>query len=159
MQQLLGKISLIEGTLAAMAYAITASLLLVDIIAREVWRSPFLGAQKWAILSAIIASTLGLSMAVANNAHLRANFTNHLLPFCWADRLGDLVSAILYAGLTWYALVFVQESMAFKDQAEVIYISLWPFQLVLPYAFLMCSLRHWHFFVSPKHKPPAVETS
>lgn len=159
MQRLLDKISLIEGTLAAMAYTTTASLLLVDIIAREVWRSPFLGAQKWATLSAIIASTLGLSMAVANNAHLRANFANHLLPFCWADRLGDLVSAILYAGLTWYALVFVQESMAFKDQAEVIYISLWPFQLVLPYAFLMCSLRHWYFFVSPEHKPPTVETS
>jgi len=157
MQRLLGNILVIEGAVAVIAYVMTASLLLLDIIGREIFNSPVWGAQKLAVFGAIIAGILGLSMAVANNTHLRANFADKLLPFGWADRLGDFVSACIYGLLAWYAFEFVDESITYKDKAEVIHIPLWPFQLVFPYAFLMSSIRHLYFCARPHHKPNTTE--
>lgn len=114
------------------------------------------GAQKIAVFGAIVAGILGLTIAVGNNAHLRANFADRILPFPWVDRVGDLISAILFAGLCWFALEFVGESMTFNDKAEVINIPLWPIQMVFPYAFATAALRHLIFFFAPGVKPQAA---
>ena len=106
-----------------------------------------------AVFGAIVAGILGLTIAVGNIAHLRANFADHLLPFKWVDRLGDLISAVLFTGLCWYAVEFVSESIQFKDKAEVINIPLWPVQLVFPYAFGTAALRHLIFFLMPGLRP------
>ena len=142
-----------EGTVAVMAYAVTCGLLLGDVFSREFLSQAIWGAQKMAVFGAIVAGILGLTIAVGNNAHLRANFANKVLPFHWVDRASDLVSAILFVGLCWYALQFVGESIEFKDKAEVIRIPLWPIQLVFPYAFGTAALRHMIFFLLPGTKP------
>ncbi|WP_457649345.1 TRAP transporter small permease [Profundibacter sp.] len=141
-----------EGMLAVTAYAVTTLLLLVDVISREVWSHSIFGAQKIAVFSAIIAAALGLAIATGNNAHFRAGFADGLLPFRWADRLGDLVSAALFAGLAWYALQFVIESYRFNDKAEVLYFPLWPLQAVFPYAFASASFKHIVYLFDPELK-------
>jgi len=146
----------VEGLVAVIAYAVTCGLLLADVFAREFFSQAIWGAQKLAVFGAIVAGILGLTIAVGNNVHLRANFADMLLPFDWADRLGDLVSAMLFAGLCWYAVAFVGESISFRDRAEVINIPLWPVQLVFPYAFGTSAFRHLVFFFLPGLKPKAA---
>lgn len=131
----------IEGLIAVAAYAVTCGLLLADVFAREFLSQAIWGAQKMAVFGAIVAGILGLTIAVGNNAHLRANFADRILPFDWVDRIGNLVSAALFAGLCWYSVEFVGESLEFNDKAEVIGIPLWPIQLVFPYAFATAALR------------------
>ncbi|SFM35035.1 TRAP transporter small permease [Shimia aestuarii] len=158
MRRLFSSLLKVEGAIAVAAYAVTCGLLLADVAARELASQSIWGAQKLAVFGAIIAGILGLSIAVGNNAHLRASFADRILPWHWVDRVGDLVSALLFAGLCWYAIVFVSESLTFRDRAEVINIPLWPIQLVFPYAFGTAALRHFVFFLMPDVKPvPAGE--
>ena len=158
MKPLLNTLLRVEGLVAVAAYAVTCGLLLADVFAREFMSHSIWGAQKMAVFGAIIAGILGLTIAVGNNAHLRANFADKVLPWPWVDRAGDLVSAALFAALCWYAIVFVSESLEFRDKAEVIGIPLWPIQLVFPYAFGTAALRHLIFFFVPGTKPePAAE--
>lgn len=157
MKALLNTVLRLEGLVAVTAYAVTCGLLLADVFAREFLSHSIWGAQKLAVFGAIIAGILGLTIAVGNNAHLRANFADKVLPFAWADRVGDLVSAAIFAGLCWYAIEFVSESIEFRDRAEVIRIPLWPIQLVFPYAFATAGLRHLIFFAMPELKPEHKE--
>ncbi|WP_319825412.1 TRAP transporter small permease [Thalassovita sp.] len=156
MKRFLNNLLRVEGMVAAAAYAVTCGLLLADVFAREFLSQALWGAQKMAVFGAIVAGILGLTIAVGRNAHLRASFADQLLPFAWVDRAGDLVSAALFAGLCWYSIEFVGESLDFKDKAEVIGIPLWPIQLVFPYAFGTAALRHLIFFVNPATKPEHV---
>ena len=153
MVKLLQKLLHVEGFVAVTAYAVTAALLLADVVGRELFNYPIWGAQKIAVFGSIFAGIFGLSIAVANNRHLRANVADRLLPFKWVDRFGDLVSALIFAMLGWYAVEFVNESITFRDRVEVLNIPLWPFQLVFPYAFLASALRHFVFFMQPECKP------
>ncbi|MCG6559160.1 TRAP transporter small permease [Ruegeria sp. 1NDH52C] len=153
MQRYLTMLLRVEGMVAVTAYAVTCGLLLADVFAREFLSQAIWGAQKMAVFGAIVAGILGLTIAVGNNAHLRANFADRVLPYPWVDRLGDLISAILFGCLCWYAIEFVSESIQFKDKAEVIHIPLWPIQLVFPYAFGTAALRHLIFFLVPGTKP------
>lgn len=146
----------VEGAVAVAAYAVTSGLLLADVFARELVSQSVWGAQKIAVFSAIVAGILGLTIAVGNRAHLRATFADGLLPWRWVDRLGDLVSALIFGGLCWYSIEFVSESIAYKDKAEVLYIPLWPIQLVFPYAFGTAALRHLVFCIDPDTKPEPV---
>lgn len=158
MKRFLSTLIVAEGIAAVTAYAVTCGLLLADVFARELFSQALWGAQQMAVYSAIIAGLLGLTIAVGENAHLRATFADGLLPFAWTVRLGDLISATLFAGLCWYAIEFVNESYEFRDRAAVIDIPLWPFQLVFPYAFATSTLRHLTFFINPGLKPkPAGE--
>ena len=153
MQRFLNALLRFEGMIAVSAYALTCSLLLGDVFAREFLSQAIWGAQKLAVFGAIVAGILGLTIAVGNNAHLRAGFADRVLPWGWVDRAGDLVSAALFGGLCWYAIAFVGESLEFRDRAEVIGIPLWPIQLVFPYAFGTAALRHLIFFVAPGTRP------
>ena len=145
----------LEAFVAVCAYVLTAGLLLSEVIARELFTESIWGSQKIAVFAAIIAGSLGLAIATSENAHLRPSFADGLLPYGWVDRLGDVLSALLFAGFGYFAIVFVQESIEYKDVAEVIRIPLWPIQIVLPYAFFSSALRHLIFAVEPDLKPEA----
>lgn len=153
MRTFLKRLLQVEAGVAVAAYTLTAGLLVADVISRELFSQAIWGAQKMAVFGAIVAGILGLTIAVADNAHLRATFADRVLPFPWVDRLGDLISAALFAALGYYALIFVSESITFADRAAVIQVPLWPFQAIFPYAFFASALRHLAFAWDPTLKP------
>lgn len=144
-ERLLSGMARVEGIVAALSYALVAGLLLADVIAREVLAAPLLGAGQIAVLAAIVAGFLGLSLATAADRHLRTEALSRLLPARWdpvIGRLSDGVSALVYLVLAGFAILFVVRTQAAGDRAAVLLFPLWPVQLVLPYAFLSCGLRH-----------------
>ncbi len=145
----------IEGSIAVAAYTMTAMLLVADVISREFFSQAIWGAQKIAVFGAITAGILGLSLAVADNAHLRANFADGLLPWPWVDRAGEILSALIFATLGAFSVIFVSESIAFNDIAAVIRVPLWPIQAVFPYAFFSAGLRHLAYAANPALKSAA----
>ena len=153
MRRFLEILTRFESTVAVAAYTVTAGLLVADVISREVFSEAIWGAQKIAVFGAIIAGILGLTLAVAQNAHLRANFADGVLPFPWTARAGDLISAAIFLTMGGYAVYFVSESILFRDRAAVINWPLWPFQSVFAYAFFASALRHIAFAIDPTLKP------
>lgn len=147
----------IEGAVATIAYSGVALLLIVDIVGREAFGISILGIKTVSIYVAIVAGFLGLVLATSANSHLRPEVFDQIIrgPLkLVTDRISDAVSAILYLVLTWFAFVFVGESIELQDKAPVLYFVLWPIQLVIPYAFLSSSLRHIAFAIRPdlRHK-------
>ncbi len=156
MLKVLGIVLRAEQIVAAVAYAIVASLLLGEVIAREVFFTSVWGSQKMAVFAAIIAGFLGLTLATAVNGHLRPQFTDHWWPDNMqssVSRFGDILSALLFAALAYVSVQFVMESAANHDRAAVLYWSLWPFQIVIPYTFSSSALRHMAFAIWPETRP------
>ena len=146
----------IESVLACVAYSIVAFLLIGDVIGRELLSSPIHGAQKMAVYAAIVAGFIGLSLATADNMHLRPTFLDNVLPARFnasLGRLSDSFACLFFLGMAIVGLLFVRESMRFEDKAAVLYWVLWPIQMIIPYAFLSTALRHGLFAAYPDVKP------
>jgi len=155
LRSILKWLRLSEAIVATAAYAVVAIFLMVDVIGRELFSTAILGTQQLAIYGAIIAGFLGLSLATSDNAHLRPEFLDFLgRGFERAViRSGDFVSAAFFFGCAFVALKFVSISMEAGDRAPVLYFTLWPLQLVLPYAFASSGLKHLIFALDPGSKP------
>ena len=146
-------LTLVESIAAAIAYALVASLLIGDVVGRELLGKGIFGAQKMAVYCAIVAAFLGLALATSANMQLRPSFLDHLFKGPMVDRIGDGFSSIFYIFLAVVAVLFIQQSMEFQDRAAVLYWLLWPIQLIIPYALLSTGLRHGAFAVWPDLKP------
>jgi len=146
----------IEAVLAALAYVLVASLLLGEVVAREVFTTSIWGSQKIAVFAAIVAGFFGLALATASNSHLRPQFADGWWPSDLRpaiSRIGDGLSALLFAALGVVAAFYLHDTIANGDRAAVLYWPLWPIQLVLPYAFFSCAFRHLGFAAWPALKP------
>lgn len=142
--------------MATVAYVIVAFLLIGDVIGREIFSTPIHGAQKMAVYAAIVAGFIGLSLATADNMHLRPAFLDGIVPARFnnqINRFSDFFACLFFLGMAVIGLLFVRESMRFEDKAAVLYWLLWPLQLVIPYAFLSTSVRHGLFALYPAAKP------
>ncbi|MFC2969036.1 TRAP transporter small permease [Acidimangrovimonas pyrenivorans] len=138
-----------------MAYIVVAALLIGDVLAREVVGIPILGSQSIAVLGAIVAGFVGLSLATASGSHLRPAVFDGLVPSSldrYVDRGSDLIAAAFYLAIAVFAVRFVLESMSAGDRAAVLYFPLWPIQMVMPYAFLSCAIRHAAYAMEPALK-------
>ena len=155
-------LKLFESALAALAYSIVALLLIADVLGRELFGQALFGAQKMAVFAAIVAGFLGLSLATNAGSHLRPGFLDNLFParfdsLIW--RLADALSSLIYLTLTAVAIQFILVSMAAGDRAAVLYWTLWPIQLVIPYAFFSSAIQHAIFAIWPQLKPKSDVTS
>jgi TRAP-type C4-dicarboxylate transport system permease small subunit len=156
MKTFLDRLVKVESLLAALAYVIVTALLLGEIGAREIFGTSIWGSQKMAVFAAIFAAFLGLVLATAENAHLRPQFADRWIPERYGDlvnRIGDLVSAALFGAMGVIASQYLFDTYTNGDRAAVLYWQLWPIQLILPYAFYSCALRHLAFAYRPDLKP------
>lgn len=160
LKSFLHKLRLLEAILATAAYAAVASILMVDVIGREIFQTSFLGAQQVAVYGAILAGFLGLTLATSDGGHLRPAFLDFLFPKhdTLIERIGDAISAFFYLGACYVALDFVLLSMDAKDRAPVLYFVVWPLQIIIPFAFLSAGIKHAAFSFDPSLKQ-AKETT
>lgn len=155
-EQLLAWLRRFESVAAAAAYTLVALLLIGDVLGRELFGTSLFGAQKMAVYAAIVAGFLGLSLATGSGSHLRPAFLDQLFPPRWVPqvlRLGDALSCTFYLALAWFAVQFVLASMQAGDRAAVLYWTLWPIQLVIPYALLSSAIQHGLFARWPALRP------
>ena len=146
----------VEAAVASLAFASVAALILFDVLGRELFNRGLFGAQKYAVYATVVAGFLGLVLATASGRHLKAEVARPLTPPDWepvVERLSDLVSAALFIVLGIVALTYVSETFAADERAAVLYIPIWPMQIVLPYAFFSCALRHVLFAAFPALRP------
>jgi TRAP-type C4-dicarboxylate transport system permease small subunit len=155
-QKLLKGLWTIEATVCVVAFTGTALALMADVLARELFGNGIFGAQRFAVWSNAIAGLLGFALVTAERGHLRPHFADALVPRSLAphvDRIGELVSAAICLGLTWFAIQFVLSSARLGERGMAIPILVWPIQLVLPWMFFSSALRHLVFAAWPELRP------
>lgn len=157
MYQVLRGLRILESLLATLAYISVAALLIYDVIGREMFGTAFLGADQLAVYGAIIAGFLGLTLATSDNAHLRPGFMDFVFKRREdiAIRIGDAISCVFFIASALVAWSFVAASMAAQDRAPVFYFVVWPLQIIIPYAFVSCAMKHGIFALRPDLKPAA----
>lgn len=161
METLLKSLRLSEAIAATAAYAAVAGLLMADVIGREFFQTSIFGAQQLAVYGAILAGFLGLTLATSDNTHLRPGFMDFLFRKheTAAIRIGDFISGAFFFAAAYVAWNFVAISKDANDRAPVLYFLVWPLQLIIPYAFASCGLKHLVFAIRPDLKPAAVESA
>lgn len=155
MHLILRGLRFVESFVATVAYAAVAALLIYDVVGREVFGTSFLGADQLAVYGAIIAGFLGLTLAASDNAHLRPGFMDFVFRRheALAIRMGDVLSCFFFMAAAIVAWSFVNLSMEAQDRAPVFYFVVWPLQIIIPYAFASCALKHGIFALRPELKP------
>lgn len=142
----------IEAGVTTIAYSAAAISLLADVFGREILGQGVWGASRFAVYAAIIAGFLGLSLAAADDAHIRPRLFDFLISNRYEpliNRSADLLSAILYAALGSLAVSFVWVTFENGDRAAVLDWPIWPIQCVLPYAFLSVAFRYLMQAIDP----------
>ncbi len=156
LRTLLNALQRFETTVATLAYAGVAALLIGDVLGRELLGVSILGVQKIAIYATIVAGFLGLALATSAGAHLRPEAFDKLIPAKYdrtVGRLSDGFAALFYVVIGIVAVHFVMQSAEAGDKAAIFYFVLWPIQIVMPYAFFSCGVRHLAFALRPELKP------
>lgn len=146
----------IEALIGGGAYFLAFAMVFAEIIAREVFGSTIGGTQEAAILGAVIAGFMGFALVSGAGAHLRVNLLDGLAPKKNEEtflRFTDLVAVILLTGIAIAAGTFVQGTYEYADRVRTLLIPLWPFQLVLIYAFGASALKHLIYFINPELRP------
>jgi C4-dicarboxylate transporter DctQ subunit len=162
MRALLKGLWYIEATICVLAFTLTATALMADVLARELFGNGIFGAQRFAVWTTAIAGLLGFALVTAERGHLRPTFTDRLVPPSlepYMDRLGELVSAAICAFLGWYAIGFVESSMKLGERGMAIPIKVWPIQTVLIWMFFSSALRHLIFAARPDLRPEPPKES
>ena len=136
-------IAKIEGFLLV----ITLSTMILLSFSQAILRNFFEQGLPWAdlLLRQLVlwVAFLGASLATRDNRHLSIDFLKHFLPTRWNSRLLFLplfFTSIASAYLSWFAWVFVKYE---KEAETILYgnIPIWIFQIILPIAFCLISLR------------------
>jgi TRAP-type C4-dicarboxylate transport system permease small subunit len=145
-----------ELVVACGCLAFAAGSICADVIARQLFHQGFFGVQTVAVYCSAIAGALGLSIVVHGGGHLRITAVDSLIPrqhLHWVSRLGDVVSAAVFAFLGWYAALFVASTYGFGETDVVLHIPIWPIQLVLPVAFGLACLKFLVHAAFPATRP------
>ena len=138
--------SLIAKIEGALIVFILSSMILLS-FSQVILRNFFEQGLPWAdlLLRQLVlwVAFLGASLATRENRHLSIDFLKHFLPSHWNSHLlfiPLIFTSITSAYLTCFAWVFVSNE---KESGTMLYgdIPLWIFQIILPFAFCLISIR------------------
>ena len=157
---LVDTINSVERVLIVCVMAVMALILIVEVIAREIFGQGMFGSTQLAVFLMIWASYLGFGYATVSGTHLRPRLTDKWLPDAWAPalkRVGNVVSFLILCVMGWAAVIFVQDSYKFGETAIALGWVTWPFQIIIPLEFFLTAARHLSYAVFPKLAPAESE--
>lgn len=147
----------LERFVASVLTFILTSFVVLDVAAREIYRTGIPWAQKGAVYLMIWAGFLGAILVTQKVEHLRPEVADKL----WKGklrglylRLHNLIVFAFCAGLAWYGFQYVLESKEFGDRNVIIDMPMWALQAIIPYTFASMALRYLYFIFFPKEKDP-----
>ncbi|MEC9344747.1 MAG: TRAP transporter small permease subunit [Pseudomonadota bacterium] len=171
MQKFLRGWQWLESAVAVVAFTLVAGALIVDVMGRELfalfnnigmydfaesWLGGVFGAQRFAVHATQIAGMLGFSIVVGTGGHLRPTVVDKLFPDHMdglVNRVSDLISAGICAGLAWMCWDFMLSTKANHEISMVFQIEIWPFQLILAYVFASAAARYLCYVAMPSARP------
>ncbi|WP_187968453.1 TRAP transporter small permease [Aquibium microcysteis] len=159
-ETLLRGLSRAETWVAIAAISISGTLLMADVLGREVMGQGIPWAQRVAVYCATIAGMLGFVIAIQSGEHLRPRVLDGVFPPAMrpaVGRIGYFVSAAIFAFLAYHSYLFVQASAIDGHRGVGLDLPVWPMQVILPYAFVSAALRYLAYAAYPQIAPSKDE--
>ena len=144
-ESLLRTIGVVERVVVVACFALMTSVMIADVLAREVFGTGFYWARQTAVYADVGIAMLGMGLASADSAHLRPRFMDGLAPALLKPYMPHIqhgLMALFCLGLAAVATTFVADSFALNEQSTVIRMPVWPVQALIPGAFALLALRH-----------------
>jgi len=92
----------------------------------------------------IWAGLFGADIATRKEKHITIDIISHLIPIeleSWLKALIHLFAAAVCTGLTYAAIIFIQNEASFSGGREILGIPSWGMNLAFPVAFCLINLR------------------
>lgn len=147
----------VERLLASVLILVLTIFVVLDVGARELFRTGIPWAQKGAVYMMIWAGFLGAVLVTQKVEHLRPEVADKL----WQGKLKavylrvhNLMVFAFTAAMAYFSYLYVLESQEFADRNVIIDMPMWVLQAIIPYCFLSMSLRYLYFVFSPREKDP-----
>ena len=115
-----------------------------QIILRDLFSTGFVWADPLLRHMVIWAGLFGADIATRKKKHIAIDIISHLIPAqyeAWLLALIHLFSATVCIGLTYAAVIFIQNEAEFGGSREILSIPSWGMNLAFPVAFGLISLR------------------
>ena len=147
----------IEKIIASLLVVSLTIFVVMDVGAREIFKTGIPWAQKGAVYMMIWAGFLGAVLITQKVEHLRPEVADKLWKGKWRGfylRFHNLLVLIFTSSMAYYSLLYVVESKEFGDKNVIIDMPMWLLQAIIPYTFISMSLRYLYFIFSPKEKDP-----
>ncbi len=138
------------------AFMILVAVLFADVLSRELTGAGLLWARQLGVYANLVVAMLGLGVASASGAHFRPRFADDWLPARWEPWLVRLQEALMAAfciGFALVAAIAVAETRALHERSSLPSWPVWPFQAVIPLAFLSAGVRHALLARWPRLRP------
>lgn len=155
MKNFLNILSRFESWLAVISVTAMTVLVVMDVMARELFNSGHPWAQKGAVFLMIWAGYLGAIQVSNKAAHLRPQIADKV----WGEqhqvlfvRIQNFVTLLFCAIFSYAAFFYVLDSQELGDKSVVTGIPLWILQLVIPYTFFSMALRNIYFMLHPQEQ-------
>lgn len=144
-----------ERFVASALMLVLTCFVVLDVGAREIFRTGLPWAQKGAVYMMIWAGFLGAILITHKVEHLRPEIADKiwkgkLRPFYL--RLHNFLVLIFTVAMAFYSFEYVNESREFGDRNVIIDMPMWALQAIIPYTFVSMSLRYLYFVFSPREK-------
>jgi hypothetical protein len=159
----------LEWSLAVVAYATVALVLVLDVLGRELL-APLMralglpggaggvfGASKIAVYAIIVATYAGIGVAAATASHIVPRAGYFVVPRAWdpvMDRCADAVTAVLLLMAAFAGFLLVRGSWETGLRAPILQWPVWAVQLAMPLGFISAALRYAGFACWPALRPP-----
>jgi TRAP-type C4-dicarboxylate transport system permease small subunit len=115
-----------------------------QILLRDVFAEGFVWADPLLRYMVIWAGLFGADIATRKNKHIAIDITSHLIPRQLESLLHALIhlfAAAVCIGLTYAAVIFIQNEASFGGGREILGLTSWALNLAFPVAFGLISLR------------------
>ena len=145
-----------ERGITFLAFAVLVLVMFADVAMRELTGTGLHWSRQLGVYANLFVVMFGLGVASSEGAHLRPRFADNWLPKGWNPFLIRLQEAIMSLFCLLFAIIAFQVVIeTFNDnvQSIVLRIAIWPFQAVIPIAFLMTSIRHLLYAIDPSQRP------
>ena len=155
--RILDYLTKVERLFAALLVVILTAFVVIDVGARELFKTGIPWAQKGAVYLMIWTGFLGAIIVTQKVEHLRPEVADKLWKGKWKGlylRFHNFLILIFTLTMAYYSYGYVMESKDFGDRNVIIDMPMWLLQLIIPYTFSSMSLRYLYFIFFPREKDP-----
>lgn len=159
MEKFLDRLTKVEKLAASLLILVLTIFVIVDVGAREIFKTGIPWAQKGAVYMMIWAGFIGAIIVTHKVEHLRPEIADKF----WKGKLKavylrvqNFMVMLFCLAMFYYSYLYVMESREFADRNVIIDMPMWVLQAIIPYCFLSMSLRYLYFVFSPREKDPGA---
>ena len=159
-ERLLAGLLKLERWVALIAFAVMATVVMVDVASREFTGTGISGAPRVAVYAMIVTALISFGLASGTGRHLRPKFVDRYQPKAWEGWLTRAQEGIMAAFCLTVAIVavdVVRETYALAEMSRMLRIAIWPMQTVIPIAFFIGAVRHGLYALYPEIRPKPKE--